>query len=161
MIRKKLRSKRGLTLTELLAAMAILALLGVALTAGISAAAKAYSDITMNSHASILSGTLAVDLADELRFAENIEDDGSGNITFTSMRFGEKVKFENDTASGHIVVENGSTKYEILADKAYMKLAAETDISYSGGLFTVEITIKSPGGTTLREITLSVSSISA
>lgn len=55
----------------------------------------------------MLSGTLAVELADELRFAEDIKVDGGGELlSYTSCRLGTGVNIVNDPASGHVVIED-------------------------------------------------------
>lgn len=138
MLRRKLRSKRGFTLSELLVTMAVMALVGVAVAAGISSAGKALNTITASSEASVLSSTLALELSDELRFAGNISG-GADGITFDSTRFGKGVKVES--SDGRVTVGG----MPILGEKAYTGLRADAQVSYSGGSFHVTITIFSAG----------------
>jgi|GEM_PF-6391528 len=156
MIKKKLSAKGGFTLTELLTAMAVMALVGVAVAVGISAAAKAYFSISASSQAAVLGGTLAVELADELRFAENIILDSGGTAleTFDSRRFGPNVKIMN--GSDHIAIATGTANYNLLAAETYTGLHDSVAITYANNRFNVTITIKGGAGTALYQNTLSV-----
>ena len=91
-VREKLRSRRGLTLTELLVAMLILSLVTVGVATGISASLRVYRQATETSDAQMLTSTLSTALMDELRYARDVS--GTDDPTFTSGTFGENVSVE-------------------------------------------------------------------
>lgn len=153
-MRKKLASKKGFTMTELLITMAILALIGVSVGVGITTAGRAYTDITASSEASVLCSTLSTELADELRFAEHVSVTPENGLTFTSRRYGPNVKVES---SGGRVTIGG---HQILSEGAYTGLNAAAGVTYVNGVFEVTVTA-SMGAKELKSSTFSVSPITA
>ena len=142
-MRKKLRSHGGFSLSELLTAVAILGLLTSAVAVGVPAVLRVYRQVTVRSEASVLCGTLSTALADELRQAAYPQSDGS----FYSANYGGKVSVGH--REGRVLL--GDTP--LLSDAAYSSAAysstaytgglwAEATATYSGGQFTVEVTIK-------------------
>ncbi len=133
---RKLHSQKGFTLTEALVAVAILGLIGVALAVGIPTAVRVYRSVTLNAEANVLCSTLSTAIADELRFAEKIAEDGD-TVRFRSATFGPDVSF--DDTDGQIQIgEKG-----LLSAKAYTgNLQADlTELTYSDGCFHVELQI--------------------
>lgn len=126
-MRKKLHSSKGMTLTELLVALAIVALIGMSLTVGVSGAAKIYRDSTQLFEAETLCGTILTYLEDEFRFGRNIRNETVGTETkviFDSQVFGSdaevivedgKVKIQNKSSD----LGSASAKFDLLGDKAY------------------------------------------
>lgn len=142
MIRKKLRSRRGLTLAETLTALAIFAILSVALVIGTTAAWKVYEKAVVASEARTLQSTLTQALTNELRYARNIHDNG-GTVTFDSETFGEGVSVNSE--SGKVQIKKGDKTYDLLPQKAYTKgLGATAVITYDKGVFTVKLTVTHP-----------------
>ena len=139
-LRRRLRSRRGLTLTELLLAVAIMGILFSAIATGVSAAAKVYRKSVAVSDAQTLSTNVINALENELRYARNIEDTGS-ECRFDSDIFGSGVSVTSD--GGRIKIGG----YDLMAEGAYPSgLSAEAAVSYAedARLFTVEVTITSP-----------------
>ncbi len=134
---KKLRSRRGMSLAETLTALALFAILSVALVVGTTAAWKVYQKAVVASEARTLQSTLTQSLGDELRYARNIQPDGS----FDSETFGLGVSvISND---GKVQIGNGTKSYELLPAKAYTKgLKAAVEVTYADGSFTVDLTIQ-------------------
>lgn len=134
-MRKKLRGRRGLTLAETLVALAVFAILSVALVVGTTAAWKVYQKAVVASEARTLQSTLIQSLGDELRYARNIQ----GNGSFDSESFGKGVS---------VTIDKGKVKiggHELLPAKAYTKgLEADVSVAYSGGSFTVDLSIRHP-----------------
>lgn len=149
MIKRKLRSRRGFSLGEVLVTLVIVALAVSAIAAGATAAASAQRSITSGSEASVLCGTLAVELADELRFARDIAGGGTA-FTFTSSRFGAGAAVGG--ADGRVLVGG----YPILSEKAYTGLEAAAKVTYTGGCFEIEIAV-THGSEPRAEARLSVS----
>lgn len=145
MIRKKLSSRRGFSLSEMLVVVAIMSLIGIAIGGGISAAASAYRNITASSQASVLCDTLAVAVIDELRFAEDITvvDDV---VTFHSRRYGAGASITSD--GGRILIGG----QEILSGRAYTGLDAQVTLGGSATTLQAEIVITQNTGGEDREL---------
>ena len=140
MIRKKLASRRGLTLSETLVALAVFALLSVVLLYGTAAASKVYRNTVTLSEARTLVSTLTQSLSGELRYARDIATDGSGNLTsFTSDTFG---------ADSTVTAVDGRLKikeFDLVGAKVYssgLKLDGVT-VTYDKGIFDVTLTLSS------------------
>lgn len=153
-MRKKLRTKGGFTLTELLVAVALLGLLLAVMGAATPAALQAYRRVTANAEASILCATLTTAVADELRFAQNPRQEGD-TAYFDSAQYGPGASF-------HVV--DGRAKlgsYDLLGGKSYtsnLKIE-ELTVEYTStdGRFTVKLTIADAENTALATTeTLSV-----
>ncbi len=139
MLAQKLRSRRGMTLAELLAALAVFAILSAALAVGVTAAWKVYRKAVVASEARTLQSTLVQALGDELRFAQNIRTDGAA-VRFDSDTFGPGAAV-SASAEGRLLIGG----YELLPQKAYTAgLTAEAALGYADGFFTVELHILHP-----------------
>ena len=79
-MRKKLKDTGGLTMVEMLCAVAILVLLCLMMNTGISMAVKSYQDITAESETQLLLSSLSDALADKLRYCV-VTDNGDGSYT--------------------------------------------------------------------------------
>lgn len=144
MIRKKLRSRRGLTLAETLTALAVFAILSVVLVQGVTAAWKVYQKAMIASEARTLQSTLTQALSNELRYADNIRQE-DGKLFFDSETFGQGVSVQS--SDGKIQVGGGEKAYDLLPAKAYTGgLEAEANLAYDqdAGLFTMTLTITHP-----------------
>ena len=75
-MRKKLSRSEGLTLVEMLAAVVILVLLGLILNAGLHMALNSYRTMCAQSETELLLSTLLNTLADDLRYASDVEPVG-------------------------------------------------------------------------------------
>lgn len=79
-MRRKLRETAGLTLVEMLAAVAVLVLLGLMLNTGIQMAVRSYRTMIACSEVELLLSTLADALGDDLRYAQEVETDDGGRL---------------------------------------------------------------------------------
>ena len=73
-------SSRGLTLVETLCAVAILVLLGLLVNTGLNLAMRGYRELTAQSELELLGSTLTSALADELRYAREVETEAEGSV---------------------------------------------------------------------------------
>lgn len=150
-IHEKLRSQRGMTLTEVLVALIILSLVTVGIATGVGASLRVYRQATEASDAQMLASTLSTALMDELRYARDIS--GTTDPTFTSGTFGENVFFDVDN-DGYVVVKtvgNDSEPPKLLSSAVYAKLQIRTaKVTYNSGVFQVALTIRS--GTEDRDV---------
>lgn len=107
-MRKKLNSESGLTLVEMLCAVAILVLLVLMLSTGMQMALHAYRDIVAQSEADLLLSTAMDALADDLRYARDVTTGADGRLSgYTSDSFGEGVRLDVDT-DGQIKAYKGA-----------------------------------------------------
>lgn len=141
----KLRARRGVCLTELLAATLVLALVALAAAVGVSSALQAYRQSVMASEAQMLSSTLSIALMDELRYGRDFQYDGTGQLTaYTSGTFGGNTTLstldgtEKDT--GILRVGGGL----LIPEATYHGLFAQVTVTKSGQALAVELTIQEP-----------------
>lgn len=108
-MKKKLKSGRGFTVVEMLAAAVVLILLGLMMNTGFQMALRTYRSITARSELDLLLSTAVDALADDLRYARNVSGEGTG-FTYRSDSFGENASFTVDTS------DTSDTKGQILAN---------------------------------------------
>lgn len=144
-MRKKLRNAGGLTLVEILCAVAILVLLCLMMNTGMQMAVKSYDRLTAESETQLLLGSLSDALIDKLRYAV-VTESGTDTLSIGNI----------ELKDGRIVVveENGTVK-QLLPDGAYgtdrweydVELAKKEDgfdlplYEYKNGKFTVHFKI--------------------
>ena len=154
---KKIASKRGFSLTELLVVLVIMSITSLAIGVGISSAATAYKDVKAATESSILCSTLAAELSDTLRYATNISP-GSGDAVFTHRRYGVDVSVGASPDGKRVLVGNEP----VLGESAYSQLNAKAKVTYDGTLFTLAITVYDLNGTTeLKDLTLKIAPLAA
>lgn len=154
-LRRKLRARRGLTLVEMVAATAVLALLALMLHTGLLMAQNSYRQVTGESERQLLLSTLSDLLANELRYARDVVTDTNLLDRYTSVNYGRNTTLAlNDQgqmeANGRLMLSagaygNGSYRidtYSITYDK-------------TSGLFRVSFTVTG-GGEGANETTFSV-----
>lgn len=136
---KKLRSRKGFTLTELMVAIVVLGLLTLAVSVGTSASLQVYYQTTTLSESQVLASTLSQAITDELRFAGEIKTDPDGALlSYTSRYYGKDVSLSCDSA-GKVLV--GATP--LIGDGAYTSFTAALDVAYEDGseCFQVVLTL--------------------
>lgn len=156
-MRKIRNCRRGMTLTETLVALAIVTLIGAAMTLGINSAIQIYRDATALSEAEVLSGSIMTVLEHEIRYSTNLgaeifddsaEDSGEGDsggspgdssssFQFDSHTYGSSVKVST-TEDGRIQIGGQN----ILPESAYTRgLKAEAELKEDNNGY-VMITVK-------------------
>lgn len=154
-MRHKLRDSQGLTLVEMLCATLILIMLALLIGSGTHMATDNYRRMVLRSEMEILRSNLCDALADELRYASDIEVGADGALTsYRSGRYGEKTSLGVQTASGKrkgmvtasntavgedpfLVVSSGSYGGETWAGGV-----DELKITYASGIFTVKLKLR-------------------
>lgn len=166
-MKRKLISRRGLTLPELLVSLALMSLLAAGVSTGISAAAAAQRDSVALSEASLLLDSVTKAVIGELRYATEVNDpSAAGAVTpptgytevytsgvdYISAVYGLDTRFYTATDPAgmpRIFVEAGGDDYPILGEGAYSDLGAEiVSLTYESATksFLVELAITLPGG---------------
>lgn len=158
-MKRKLRSERGLTLVEMLCAVAVLMLLALMLNTGLQMAMGSYRDLTAQSEAQMLLSTLSDALADDLRYARNVEADADKKlIKYDSDSYGSDPHGVGDFLkidSGQVLA-NGK---RVLPSGAYGNGAykvQQMDVSYDSGFFKVELKVEQANGTVSAETEFTV-----
>ena len=112
----KLRSKSGMTLTELISGIIVLLLVAGILTVGVRLGAKAYVESVSASEAQVLCATLTELVTDELRYAGSTAVDDDGTVKIFSQRFGGSDKTSESAVlafatddHGHIYLRDTTT----------------------------------------------------
>ena len=170
-MRKKLKDASGLTMVEMLCAVAILVLLCLMMNTGISMAVKSYRDITAESETELLLSSLADALADKLRYCVvTVNDDGSyketsiGEVTVSPAL--PDPPGPNAIPEGVILVGGN----RLLPDSAYgdssggayigrykvTEAAVEPAISGTTVTFKVELKVEAASAGVKKELTLTV-----
>lgn len=166
-VKRKLRSRRGLTLVELLISLALMTILTVGTTTGISATSPVLKKSLMLSESQLLLDTLTKAISGELRYATDIAPATSNaspplkpgethsfpmDFTYSSKEYGPEARFYNalsaDGAQLRIMVQDGG--YDFVGSGVYADLGAKiVSITYDGAnrVFNVELQIIFPDGT--------------
>lgn len=147
-MKRKLKSGRGFTVVEMLAAAVVLILLGLMMNTGFQMALRTYRSITARSELDLLLSTAVDALADDLRYARNVSGEGTG-FTYSSDSFGENASFTVDTsdtkgqilANGLRVLSTGA--YGLNGAYRVSDLTVTAAISDDGEVtFTIELTVE-------------------
>lgn len=172
MMKKKLRSSKGMMLTELLVALAVVSLISMSLAVGVSSAANVYRESTQLFEAETLCGTILTYLEDEFRFGRNIRTETTGEgaetktkVIFDSQTFGNDVEVVVNE-QGKIWIKNSTGSadpgFALLGDKAYtsglkvLELEGQNMISYADGKVTIKIAVGPSTDKTYAEHTVTV-----
>ena len=151
---KKLASRKGLTLVELLAAIMILALIGVGMATGMTAATQTYERSVFSSETLVLQDTINTTLGDYLRYASGVVDD-SGAVTVASEEYGTGTFVTGKggavftPGAGYLYFDAGGKKALVVNSGAYTDLAVKNFvITYAPdtGVFHVTYQLQKKGG---------------
>lgn len=151
---RKWKDSRGLTLVEMLCAVAILVLLGLLINTGLHLAVRSYRDITAQEELELLAASLSNALADDLRYAQFPETNTGGSLQkYQSERYnGDTVLSigKDDENDGKDKGQLYANTYRVLPSGAYGSGGAYVvdhfEITYADGLFTVDLTVKQAAG---------------
>ena len=156
---RKLRDRRGITLTEMLCTVLIVLLLTALLVVGIRFAGKTYTESMRLSEAQELCSTLTSVISDKLRFCGTVTPGADGSLDHIFIQDlgsveGEGAAFQVD-ADGQLTL--GRTK--LLSSAAYPRGLRVRDVSLrydsASGIFTVTLQVGTVDST-LAEIDFEV-----
>lgn len=164
-MRKKLRDEQGLTLVEMLCAVAILMLLGLMMNTGMQMAVRSYQDVVAQSEVQLLLSTLSDALADDLRYARDVETAADGTLlSYSSDSYNSGGQAKLEIGGNGQVVAGGK---RVLPDGAYGNGAykvQEMSISYQtqagGSFFTVGLKVGQAEGGISAEVEFTVRCLS-
>lgn len=149
-MRKKLKSKKGFTLIEMIACTATLVLVTLICTTGMNMATKSYNESMFESNSQKLEYMLNLAVGDILRYSHDVEVD-DGTITFVNEVYGVNgvggggIKLD---AEGHFVLVKSPTNEALLiatANYADGMYVADFSLEYDSvtKIYTGEYKIKS------------------
>ena len=140
---KKLRSRGGFSLPEVLMAVALLAILaaGSAVASGVLISTR--NGMIQTADAQVVGGTVMESIAGEIRYGLNMTSSVTGAdavITFDSAVFGPGTTFGVDP-DGHVIATSGTSTYDLLPESAYSSLKiTKLDVKKAGDM--VKITVE-------------------
>ncbi len=159
-----MRQKRiaGMTLVELLCALAVVLLVSAGMVLGVSLAVRSYERSVAGSEAQVLCSTLETIVSDELRYAGTLKYDEGGKVVgFFSQNHPDADNQQSEfTTDGEGRVLLGGQK--LLPNNAYphgLRASVELkdyDEDEGKRIFTAVITVKDRGGDTLAQTELQV-----
>ena len=119
----KQKKKAGLTMVELLCALAVLLLVAACMVVGVSLAVRSYDRSLASSEAQVLCATLQTTVSDELRYSGTLFYDQTGRLTgFFSQEHGGE-----DAKDGFQTDENGEINVELRVGEYTVAEAAGED----------------------------------
>ena len=146
-MKKKLRSRRGFTLTEMIFTVLLLGIMSLSVAVGVSSSLNVYRESVLLSDAEVLCDTLTEEVMDELRFATNINA-AADPPAYGSVTYGDGVQLAANE-EGYLGVKN--TDWLLLQKGAYTGLRADIQYTYSGSVFTVDLSVsQNVGGPPIR-----------
>lgn len=129
-IKKKLKSSKGFSLSELLVAVALLSILGVAVTVMITAGINVYRDAAYVSESRTVQDTINMAVSDYLRYAKNFKD---GDKSFAwADETGNTMQCQIYLKDGFLFVKSGQKERRLLNEGAYAGMTvSDFNIEYS------------------------------
>lgn len=148
-MKRILRSRRGTTLVELLAATAVLILFSLMVNSGLQLALQSYYKMTAEAETQLLLSTVSDVIADELRYARDVESGADDMLeTYTSDTYG--VLSNIVLEEGQLQVDAGGIKKRLLATGAYGTDGAykitELTIKWEQPSFKIKIKVEDESG---------------
>lgn len=153
---RKLRSKKGFTLTETLLCVALLAIMSAAGAVASGVVISVRNGMIETADAEVLASTALETLADEVRFGrEIVVDDTTGDVTqMDSMTFGPGATFS--VIDGKLYVDSEALPttdpaeyHKVLSDSAYTHLKVK-DLTMAAdkttNSVTISLTVENSGG---------------
>ena len=142
---RKLRDRRGITLTEMLCTVLIVLLLTALLVVGIRFAGKTYTESMRLSEAQELCSTLTSVISDKLRFCGTVTQDENGSLTQIFIQNVGSVEGKGDAFQ---IGEDGQLA---LGDRHLLGSA-----SYPKGLQVTAFTLRYEASTDIFSVTLEI-----
>ena len=165
---KKIKSEAGFTLIEMIAAVFVLVLLSLMVGTGISMTMHAYETVVAQSEAELLLSTAVDALADDLRYAWNVDDSKKAPDSWKdTYLFPTDFTYSSDSYNNGIrlCVKNGkiiartdgddAPDQQVLSfehgaygdNKSYKEYKVTSmDIAHDGDIFTIRLTVADGSG---------------
>lgn len=142
---RKLKSRRGVTLSELLVAIALLSILSAMVVTGIGTSMRVYRASVSASRAQTALATLTSAVGDEVRLAQEVSTDAGGNVTYyVSGRSYQECTLSKDS-DGQLTTGNAL----LVGDGVYSNKSLQVEditLTYRAGVFHLALTVKGTDG---------------
>ena len=94
---KKLKSKAGMTLMEMMVSLLVMVLLVLAMGTGMNAGVRVYNDASFEAHSATLAANINTALTDILRYAQDVKtpEGGAPSFVFTNLEYGLRDAYFN------------------------------------------------------------------
>lgn len=152
---KKLRSRSGMTLTEMLCALVVLMLISALLVVGVRFGVQTYRTSMADSQAQVLCSTVTAAIEDKLRYCGSVSTvDGKLFIQgIGSVSGNDDGGFFSVDTDGQIVLDTAGEK-KLLGAKSYprgLKIGDDLSVTFeeTRGIFHVKFKVTDTAGTTL------------
>ena len=141
-LRKKLRSKKGFTLVELLVTVIVMLLVTEIISLTIQLSVKYYTKSVRASESQVVCSALATAVQEELQYATKISSNTSGYTYYSRARqHGSGCTIVTD--GGKVYIKKGSDLYGIVGSKTYTyDLAAALTTSWDDTDKFFDVTIQ-------------------
>lgn len=136
---KKLESRQGFSLSEMLLSMLIIALTVSFIGGGITVLKDAYDRITLRADAQTLLSTVITSVSAELRNADDIENiGGSSHWSFYNPKRGYRMYLENQNDNIYVKTEIASKEVPLLTKKLMTNglVPKVEDVTYENQVLT-------------------------
>lgn len=156
----KIKTKQGMSIVELLSAIAVMLLVSVVLVTGVRLGVKAYTKSVSMSEAQVLCSTLTTIVSDDLRYAGTVtlNTDGSIETIFVQGKGkGNYIQNDDGQVVFHRKTENDDAK--LLGKGSYpYGLKAEVTVTMDGSekIFNAEVKVMSKNDNVLSSSTFQV-----
>ncbi len=130
--RKKLYSKSGFTLGEVLVAIIILLMMSTIVAAGVPLAKRAYDKVTVGANAEVLLSTTVTALRDQLGTAREVETPNNKTITYYNADTNSRSKLFLGDADETDIKKQGILLQPYNGDEWYLK----DEVSGAGGVLS-------------------------
>lgn len=142
----KLKSSRGVSLSEMLLAMLILSLTISFISGGVMVIKHAYDTITLRAEARTLLSTTILSVTSELQQGANVAEetvDGTRRLSFYSYKHGCRVFLENKESNIYMITVAGQQELPLLTNKTITKgfVPMVEDITYDNQVFSYTLAI--------------------
>ena len=155
-LKQKLKSGRGMSLTEMLCAVLVLVLVSGGMATAVSLAARQYQQSMRESEAQILCSTLETILRNELAYTTNIKLNGKQVEQFQSQTYAIKdslssivIDDPDESGYGRLLLGNDTKNMDILGRGAYPHglLVKIDEFTYDNSThcFTVKLSVGCDG----------------
>lgn len=146
-MQKRLKSKRGYTLAELLVVLAMTALVGIISLTAFQMVSKIKLQSRLQSHASSVKNTVFIIISDILRVSQYVGEE-DGNVLFINEKYsGWNMSLEESGGRIYAVIHadpgafnaGGERSEEIMTSASYAEFSvSDFDLSYTDGVYHCE-----------------------
>jgi len=145
---RKLRSRKGMTLLEMMVCVGMLAIIGAMLSSITAVGTHVYADSNFASETQTLASTIDIALSDVLNYASGIEPRAGGTVTKFNIKkesaISATLKLDNSGYLCYTCNGDDNTPYYPVQPAAYGTiLMKDFSLTYSSGVFTATFSLVS------------------